>query len=381
MHTNGTTKHTTLINGHLYYNRRVPSHAVAVFGPQIRVRIKDCAEAERLTRRLNDMWAEEEVTVAVDLQALLAATTTKQGCLTEIAAEYVSVKDIQENPTISSAIMLTQLSGDMAVEGYGRQDARNFVQTLHQRGMRTTSIRRRLNCLSAVFNYAYAEYEIDGRNPFTRVLIPREGADRVKRQPIATEGLQALYEACLATNKPLRWAIPILGETGCRMAEIIGLRRSDVATDATSIRIKAHSARRLKTSGSERDLPLVGYAQAAMQKILNAHHHEFLFPTYLRDNQILATHAGNALNKWLKQATDGKTAHCLRHTFRDRLRAVECPLELLDALGGWSAVQGAGRGYGAGFTLEQKRQWLEKIALMQITRRVVFAEGKSCHEV
>jgi integrase len=362
MHTNQALRHTTLISGQLYYNRRVPSHATAVFGPQVRIRIKDHAEADRLTRRLNDIWAEDEVSVAVDLQTLLAATTTKQGCLTDIAAEYVSVRDIQDNPTISTALLLAQLSGDMAIESYGRQDARNFVQTLHQRGMRTTSIRRRLNCLSAVFNYAYAEYEIDGRNPFSRVLIPKEGSDRVKRQPVATEGLQALYEACLATNKPLRWAIPILGETGCRIAEIIGLRRSDVSPDATSIKIAAHSARRLKTSGSERDLPLVGYAQAAMQKLLNAHDHEFLFHTYLRDNQILATHAGNALNKWLKQATDGKTAHCLRHTYRDRLRAVECPIELLDALGGWSVVQGAGSGYGAGFTLEQKRLWLEKIA-------------------
>lgn len=359
MHTNGPTRHTTLINGHLYYNRRVPSHAVEAFGPQVRIRINDHIEAERLTRRLNDIWAEETVGVGVDLQSLLAATTTKQGCLTEIAAEYVRVRDIQENPTISSALLLAQLSGDMDVGSYGRQDARNFVQTLHQRGMRTTSIRRRLNCLSAIFNYAYAEYEINGRNPFARVLIPKEGADKVKRQPIATEGLQALYEACLATNKPLRWAVPILGETGCRMAEIIGLRRSDVATDATSIRITAHSARRLKTSGSEREMPLVGYAQRAMLRLLNAHDHDFLFPSYLRDDEILATHAGNTLNKWLKQATDGKTAHCLRHTFRDRLRAVECPIELIDALGGWSAVHGAGSGYGAGFTLEQKRIWLE----------------------
>ena len=363
MHTNGTTKHTTTINGQLYYNRRVPYHAMAVFGPQVRVRIRDHAEAERLTRRLNDIWSEEEVTVAVDLQTLLAATTTKQASLTTTAKEYVEVRGIQDNPTISSALLLAQLSGDMAIESYGRQDARNFVQTLHQRGMRTTSIRRRLNCLSAVFNYAYAEYEIDGRNPFTRVLIPREGADRVRRLPVATDVLQALYEACMMIDKPLRWAVPILGETGCRIAEVIGLRRSDVSPDATSIKIIAHSARRLKTSGSERELPLVGYAQAAMERLLNAHDHEFLFPTYLRDSQILATHAGNTLNKWLKQATDGKTAHCLRHSFRDRLRAVECPIELLDALGGWSVVQGAGSGYGAGFTLEQKRLWLEKIAI------------------
>jgi integrase len=363
MHTNEPTRHTTTINGHLYYNRRVPRHATAAFGPQVRLRINDLAEADRLTRRLNDIWAEDHIEVSLDLQALLAATTTKQATLTTTAKEYVEVRGIQENPTISSALLLAQLSGDMSIDNYGRQDARNLVQTLHQRGMRTTSIRRRLNCLSAVFNYAYAEYEIDGRNPFTRVLIAKEGADRVRRLPVATDGLQALYEACLTTDKPLRWAIPILGETGCRIAEIIGLRRSDVLPDATSIKIIAHSARRLKTSGSERELPLVGYAQVAMHKLLTTDNNDYLFPSYLRGGEILVTHAGNTLNKWLKQQTEGKTAHCLRHAFRDRLRAVECPIELLDALGGWSAVQGAGRRYGAGFTLEQKRLWLKRIAV------------------
>jgi integrase len=170
----------------------------------------------------------------------------------------------------------------------------------------------------------------------------------------------------MASEKPLRWAIPVLGETGCRIAEIIGLRRSDVLPDASRISIVAHSARRLKTSGSERDLPLVGYAQKAMEKLLNHNtDNEFLFGTYLRDGKVLATHAGNTLNKWLKQHTDGKTAHCLRHAFRDRLRAIECPLELLDALGGWSNIQGAGSRYGTGYTLEQKRLWLTRIAIRE----------------
>lgn len=368
MYTKRGAQHTTTINGLLYYNRRVPSHALKAFGPQIRLRVRDQAEADRLTRRLNDIWAEEEVTLTVDLQRLLAATTTKQVCLTDIAAEYVEIRGIQSNPTISSALMLAELSGNMAIDGYGRQDARNFVKVLTERGMKTTSIRRRLNCLSAVFNYAYAEYEVAGRNPFSRVMIAGEGSDRVRRHPVATETLRDIYEACITTDKPLRWAVPIIGETGCRIAEIIGLRRVDVADDCSSIRIVGHSARRLKTSGSERTLPLVGYARLAMSRLVQANKDNYLFPGYLHDGEILATHAGNTLNKWLKKQTGGKTAHCLRHAFRDRLRAVECPIELLDALGGWSIVQGAGRRYGTGFSLGQKRYWLDKIAItMEVT--------------
>lgn len=361
MHTNLPTRHTTLRNGHLYYNRRVPSHAQRAFGSQIRFRIKDDAEAERLTRRLNDLWAEEEVTLPIDLQDLLAATAPRPTTLTTIAAEYVDVRGIQENPTISSALMLAELSGDMAIQNYGRQDARNFVQVLLERGMRSTSVRRRLNCLCAVFNYGYAEYEVAGRNPFARVLIAREGLDKVRRQPFQPSELPALYEACMASGKRLRWAVPVLGETGCRIAEVIGLRRADVAKDASHMTICPNPARRLKTSGSARDLPLVGSARDAMRLLLATCEGEFLFPEYLRDGEILATHAGNTLNKWLKRRSGGKTAHCLRHTFRDRLRAVECPIELLDALGGWSTVQGAGRRYGSGYSLEQKREWLLRV--------------------
>ena len=363
MTTTITPQHTVTRAGLLYYNRRVPSHAKEIFGDFIRMRIDSPQAAEAMTKRLDAIWQAKNVMQPISINSLKDATKTKTASLSAVVSEYLEVKVIQHNPTKSSVEALISMSGDMDVGQYTRQDARNFVSKLIEKGNRTTAIRRRLNCLSAVFNYAYAEYEIEGRNPFTRGLIAREGTDRVRRLPVDTDGLQALYEACLATDKPLRWAVPILGETGCRIAEIIGLRRYDFSPDATSIKIIAHSARRLKTSGSERELPLVGYAQIAMQRLLNSHDYELLFPTYLRDGEILATHAGNTLNKWLKQQTSGKTAHCLRHAFRDRLRAVECPLELLDALGGWSAVQGAGRRYGTGYSLDQKRGWLEKIAI------------------
>jgi integrase len=86
--------------------------------------------------------------------------------------------------------------------------------------------------------------------------------------------------------------VPILGETGCRIAEVIGLRREDVASDASYINVLAHSARSLKTSGSERDIPLVGYAQKAMKRLLEKGNDDYLFSEYLRDGTILATHAG-----------------------------------------------------------------------------------------
>ena len=52
--------------------------------------------------------------------------------------------------------------------------------------------------------------------------------------------------------------------------------------------------------------------------------------------------------------------HGLRHTFRDRLRAVEAPLDMIDQLGGWS-LQSVGQGYGDGYSIEKLSEWMQKI--------------------
>ena len=90
---------------------------------------------------------------------------------------------------------------------------------------------------------------------------------------------------------------------------------------------------------------------------------EWLFPQYIKAGHCYATHASNAVNKWLKKDFDGLTAHCLRHTFRDRLRAVECPLELIDQIGGWSTLQTIGSNYGKGYDIRSIEKFLYEISI------------------
>jgi integrase len=68
-----------------------------------------------------------------------------------------------------------------------------------------------------------------------------------------------------------------------------------------------------------------------------------------------------ALNKWLKDFVDkGCTIHSFRHSFRDRLRAVSCPSDIIDQLGGWQTA-GVGHGYGEGYPLSILADWVQKI--------------------
>ena len=58
------------------------------------------------------------------------------------------------------------------------------------------------------------------------------------------------------------------------------------------------------------------------------------------------------INKRLKpRVPDGCVIHSFRRTMRDRRRAVECPSDMIDQIGGW-ATAGVGQSYGKGYNLD-----------------------------
>ena len=62
----------------------------------------------------------------------------------------------------------------------------------------------------------------------------------------------------------------------------------------------------------------------------------FAFPMYSNEKNCNANSASAALNKWLKAYVPvGCVMHSFRHSLRDRLRAVECPKDVIDCIGGW----------------------------------------------
>ena len=48
---------------------------------------------------------------------------------------------------------------------------------------------------------------------------------------------------------------------------------------------------------------------------------------------------------------------------RDRLRAVECPKEIIDQIGGWSSSD-VGENYGEGLHLSNLSGWINKLLLI-----------------
>ena len=306
-------------------------------------------------------WSNTTSIQPVDIPTILSSFKPRSVVLSEVADEYLTLKDIDPRPSHTALEAFLNLAGDRDVSQYTREDAKLFISHLEMKGNKTATIRRRINSLSAILNYAYAELDLDKRNPFSRLFIKGEGEDSHKRGTFTNDQLKWGYDKALASGSQIKLLMPLLGETGCRLAEIVGLKLEDIDLENDLIHIRPNSARRLKTRSSQRTLPLVGYAKLAMKQALKQADDTYLFPRYIRDGKCYATHASNALNKWLKKDFDGLTAHCLRHTFRDRLRAVECPMDLIDQIGGWRSVSSIGNSYGEGYRLAQIRTVIERI--------------------
>ena len=224
--------YTICRSGTYYYNRRVPKHAVNSYGQFIRQALsKDPLEAEAFSKRLSDVlegaWSATTDASPVNISTIVKSFQPRRVALSEIAAEYLALKQIDQTPPRVALSTFLSLAGDRDVRDYTRQDAKLFVHYLEMKGNKTATIRRRINSLSAIMNYAYSELDLDKRNPFTRLFIQNEGADVFKRGTFANDQLKWGYDKALSSGGTVKLLMPLLGETGCRLAEIVGLTISE----------------------------------------------------------------------------------------------------------------------------------------------------------
>jgi integrase len=123
-----------------------------------------------------------------------------------------------------------------------------------------------ISSIRAVFNFAISEYALDLKNPFVGMYFDKS-AGVSKRLPIPIKDIRKVQNQCRLMDDDLRWLVALVSDTGMRLAEGAGLLKSDIILDADipHISLKPHPWRPLKTSGSQRDIPLVGASLWAAQ--------------------------------------------------------------------------------------------------------------------
>ena len=148
--------------------------------------------------------------------------------------------------------------------------------------------------------------------------------------------------------------------TGARLAEITGLKRTDVFLDSRipHIWIRPNDVRRLKNDWSERQMPLCPTAQGLLHDaVKQSGEHDYLFERYIEGRG--PDRASAWLMKVIRTYTEDKKVvlHSLRHNFRDRIRLQGIPMERGKALEGHRLSLGEEANYGS-----MSEEWLSQLS-------------------
>lgn len=183
------------------------------------------------------------------------------------------------------------------------------------------------------------------------------------RQPFTTEFIMTDLlppDALKGMSDAGRALICLMSETGARPGELIGLDKSEVFLDTPVpyIVIKKNQHRTLKTKNSERELPLIGHALRAAQNGAIEKMAKY------QARQIALV---EAVRMYFKRheimPSKHHTLYSLRHSFEDRMTAVDVPERVKSELMGHRYSRPK---YGLGAVLKHRREWMLRFALPMI---------------
>jgi integrase len=257
---------------------------------------------------------------------------------------------------------LIDACSNKALLAYTKSDATTFRDALYGRKLSTSSVERVMTTVKAIVAFVMSEEGITAPNPFAGIYL-RKQEKLDDRKPIPLSDIRLVQANCRLLDDDLRWLLALISDTGMRLAEAAGLSMDDIKLEDKTphVIVRPYSWRSLKTVASERVIPLVGEALWAAGRILENQQHAYAFPRYNKTDRTNANSASAALNKWLgTHVPAGCVVHSFRHSLRDRLRAVECPSDVVDQIGGWT-TGGVGQGYGSGYPIEVTQKWMELI--------------------
>lgn len=268
-----------------------------------------------------------------------------------------------ENPRRLAIENFIRAVGDKPIADVCRKDVLAFqdwwIARIRDEGIRSATANKQLRQVRDILSSVVIACELSSDDADVHTMF-------AKIQFLSTDGSRRSFEASYVQdvlltgdaldgmNNESRALVYLMADTGARVSEISGLLAEDIRLDTRIpfIHIRANEKRDLKTPSSERKIPLVGAALFAAQQ----------FPDGL-SRYSSADSASSQVNKYLREnrlnPTKQHSLYSLRHTFKDRLRDVQAPEEVIDNLMGHKS---RGPKYGRGHILETKLEWLERIA-------------------
>ena len=367
-------------NGIYYFQRRIPmdvrnhynSHAIAC---SLKTRSRRIAlrAASSLSMQLEEYWMTLRINQLTSIHCQKLKTSPDRAIS---GVSFMDAKDLylklKGQGKAESFATYTERNVDYVLEAIGNKDLMDYEPSdggvfrdwLTEKGLASSSVKRVFSTIRAITNLAIAEYGLDMRSPFANVYFP-ELDDIKERLPVSPHDIKLIQRHCRENNDEMRWLLALISDTGMRLAEAAGLALNDIVLDSEIpyINLKPNESRRLKTKQSSRKIPLIGLSLWSAQQVKSEFNGTYAFPRYTKSGRCNANSASAALNKWLKQiASESVTVHSFRHSLTDRLRAVQCPRDIIDAIGGWTAGS-IGEKYGEGYKLDVLHEWMLKLVI------------------
>lgn len=202
--------------------------------------------------------------------------------------------------------------------------------------------------------------ELDSQQIFKKLIL--KGDDNQRRMPFTSEFIcNTLLNAhnLKGLNEQAKWVLHAFAETGAGLNELTGLLPEDIILDAEipHIHIRPRKGRSLKTKFRTRKIPLVGYALDAFNACPNG------FTQYHDRPDSLSGLISKYLSEHDLLPSDQHTVYSLRHSFQDRLLAVNTPDRIQADLMGHKFGRPV---YGDVATLAHKLEWMRRIQLKKI---------------
>ena len=371
-------KYTYLKDNNFYFSRSVPVGLRCFY---TKPRIVQSLKTNSLLRaktaskvfasKLDDYWLGLRLkTLEIPAAHLLVADGNASSLPTieESLEVYFAVKGVGRPKLFFTTAQryigyLIECLGNRSIDQYTSKDATILREWLIKKGLSNSSLQRVFSGIKAVINFVTLEHGLECQNAFAKVYLSCN-TDAKKRHAITPPNMAKIKAECLSLDDDIRWLVAIIFDTGMRLSEAAGLMIDDLKFEGPlpHINLIPHPHRRLKTASSERQIPLIGMSLWAANRLREHSTGLYCFPRYTNSERCNSNSASAAINKWIKTVGGSSDViHGLRHSFRDRLRAVEAPTDMIDQLGGW-ALKSVGQGYGDGYELELLVRYLNRLS-------------------
>ncbi|MDC0349281.1 site-specific tyrosine recombinase XerD [Alphaproteobacteria bacterium] len=215
-------------------------------------------------------------------------------------------------------------NNNIEIERSEADTLRLYLGSLHDRGMKASSISRCLSALKQFFQFLITE-EICQEDPTSLLARPKKEKPlpKIITEEEITRLLKSAAQDSSAEGDRLEALLEILYAAGLRVSELISLEHDSILREEEVLIIRGKG-------GKERMVPLSSYALKALQKYLKVRHDfipskgmsRWLFPSYGKSGHLTRQRFGQLLKGLAVEAgidPEKISPHVIRHAFATHL--------------------------------------------------------------